>query len=54
VADNGAGFNTGKLSDSECLGIAGMRERAGLAGGFLDIRSKAGEGTRVVFSVHLP
>jgi PAS domain S-box-containing protein len=51
VADNGAGFNTAGLSDSECLGVAGMRERASLTGGFLIIQSKTGEGTRVAFSV---
>jgi signal transduction histidine kinase len=53
VTDNGGGFNTQKLSGSECLGIAGMRERASLAGGSLDIRSKTGGGTHVIFSVPL-
>ncbi|MBL7203702.1 MAG: PAS domain-containing protein [Desulfobacteraceae bacterium] len=53
VEDNGSGFNTQRLSGSECLGIAGMRERAGLVGGTLDIESEPGEGTHLYFRVPL-
>ena len=47
VVDNGDGFNIGEFSESERLGLAGMHERAGLAGGTLEIQSQPGEGTRV-------
>lgn len=47
VTDNGKGFNSLELSESECLGVAGMRERAGLAGGTLEIQSRPGKGAQV-------
>lgn len=53
VIDNGGGFDKLKALETECLGIAGMRERAGLVGGALDIQSKPGEGAHVIFSVPL-
>jgi PAS domain S-box-containing protein len=52
VTDNGRGFNPKDLRESECLGLAGMRERAGLLGGSLEMHSKPGGGTRV--DVQLP
>jgi PAS domain S-box-containing protein len=52
VTDNGRGFNPKDLRESECLGLAGMRERAGLLGGSLEMQSKPGGGTRV--DVRLP
>lgn len=48
VTDNGKGFNLFELNESEGFGLASMRERASLAGGDLEIRSAAGEGTRIV------
>jgi PAS domain S-box-containing protein len=53
IEDNGRGFNTLDLSESEGLGIAGMRERATLAGGVLEVESRQGQGTRVFFKVPL-
>jgi PAS domain S-box-containing protein len=47
VVDNGRGFNHIELSESESLGVAGMRERANLAGGTLEIHSRPGKGTQV-------
>jgi PAS domain S-box-containing protein len=47
VVDNGVGFEVGKIDGSEALGIAGMRERANLAGGALEIRSRPGKGVRM-------
>ncbi len=47
VVDNGRGFNTVELSESESLGVAGMRERANLAGGTLEIESQPGKGSQV-------
>lgn len=53
VVDNGGGFNTKKISESDCLGIAGMKERATLVGGELDIQSAPGMGTQVLFRAPL-
>jgi PAS domain S-box-containing protein len=51
VVDDGKGFHAQDVSDSEGLGVAGMRERAGLLNGFLEIQSESGKGTRVDFRV---
>ena len=51
VVDDGCGFNPHDLSDSEGLGVAGMRERASLVGGMLEVDSQTDKGTRVLFSV---
>jgi PAS domain S-box-containing protein len=51
AVDNGRGFDTSMLSKIEALGIAGMRERAGLVGGFLEVQSQPGKGPRVNFRV---
>ena len=51
VRDNGKGFDTSRLSETEALGVAGMRERAGLVGGVLEVQSQPGKGTRVNFIV---
>jgi PAS domain S-box-containing protein len=53
VVDNGRGFNIRKTEESECLGLAGMRERAALLGGALEIFSKPQKGTRVCFKLPL-
>jgi len=53
VFDNGRGFNALELSESECLGVAGMQERASLAGGILEVQPRPGKGTRVYFKVPL-
>ncbi|MEA3434876.1 MAG: PAS domain S-box protein, partial [Thermodesulfobacteriota bacterium] len=53
IADNGRGFNALELSESECLGVAGMQERASLAGGILEVQSRPEKGTRVYFKVPL-
>ena len=51
VRDDGKGFDIASLDESEGLGIAGMRERATLAGGSLEVVSEEGEGTQVIFKV---
>ena len=51
AVDNGRGFNAATLPETEALGVAGMRERAGLTGGVLEVRSQPGKGTRVYFRV---
>ncbi len=47
VVDNGRGCRFQELPESQCLGLVGMRERAGLLGGSLEIQSQPGKGTRV-------
>ena len=51
VADDGKGFDPGALTEAGCLGIAGMRERASLVGGAMEIHSRPSEGTQVIFIV---
>ena len=53
VTDDGRGFDMEGLDETGGLGLAGMRERAGLAGGSVEILSRPGEGTRVEFRVPL-
>ena len=49
VADNGSGFAFAE--EGKGLGLSGMRERALLVGGTLDIDSRPGKGTSVVLEV---
>jgi len=51
AVDDGCGFNPNEVSELEALGLVGMRERAALVGGVLDVQSDAGGGTRVIFKV---
>jgi len=51
ITDNGRGFDPGELAASGGLGIAGMRERAMLVGGSLEVDAGPGRGTRVRFQV---
>ena len=53
VADNGRGFDPGSVSAgaSQHLGIAGMKERAALARGRLEVSSDPGRGTVVTLTV---
>jgi PAS domain S-box-containing protein len=51
TVDNGMGFNASELSETEALGLAGMRERAVLVNGVLNVQSQPGDGTRVFFKV---
>ena len=51
IRDDGKGFDTQGLSEFEGLGIVGMRERATLAGGNLEVMSEKGKGCHVLFTV---
>ncbi len=53
VYDDGRGFDPEHVRETAGLGIAGMRERARLVGGSIEIRSARDEGTRVVLRVPL-
>ncbi|HVO90449.1 MAG TPA: type IV pili methyl-accepting chemotaxis transducer N-terminal domain-containing protein [Casimicrobiaceae bacterium] len=52
IRDNGVGFDPANINDpDEHVGLRIMRERAGRAGGTLEVRSAPGEGTEVVLSL---
>jgi signal transduction histidine kinase/streptogramin lyase len=53
VRDNGVGFDPSRKREHLSLGLASMRERAGLLDGELDIESAAGHGTTIVAWVPL-
>jgi len=53
VRDNGIGFDPKRKREHLSLGLASMRERAGLLGGELDIESAPGYGTTIVAWVPL-
>jgi PAS domain S-box-containing protein len=52
VIDNGRGIPQDRLADSKSFGLLGMRERAGLLGGDVQIATREGEGTTI--ALHLP
>jgi PAS domain S-box-containing protein len=49
ITDDGQGFDKVVMSESQGLGVLGMKERAGLVGGTLEIRSEPKKGTQVHF-----
>ncbi len=53
VVDDGRGFDVNDLTESDGLGVVGMRERATLVGGALNVSSQPGKGTRVYLTVSL-
>ncbi len=53
VEDDGRGFDVRSANDARRLGLRGMRERAALVGGKLQIESAPGQGTTVFLSVPL-
>ncbi|GED71520.1 histidine kinase [Brevibacillus reuszeri] len=55
VVDDGIGFEVDKaLHTGKGLGVFGMKERAQLLGGTVDIRSAPNEGTTVIVRIPLP
>lgn len=51
IADNGRGVSAAQLRDPKSLGLLGIRERAILLGGKVDIEGKGGKGTTVTLSI---
>jgi len=51
VRDNGIGFNEKDLQVRDAVGLIGLRERALLINGKLELRSAKGEGTTVILTV---
>lgn len=54
VCDDGRGFDPEEARSSQGCGLAGMRERAGLAGGTVALWSAHLQGTRVLLRIPLP
>jgi signal transduction histidine kinase len=52
VRDDGKGFDSAGAAKKKSFGLLGMRERAAVLGGSIDITSVRRQGT--VISVHLP
>ena len=48
IQDNGRGISEKEIARSPSLGLVGMRERALIFGGKLEIQGKKGEGTKVI------
>jgi signal transduction histidine kinase len=53
IADNGRGISDGEIASRESLGLMGMRERAALLGGSLEVRRRRPAGTLVKLTVPL-
>lgn len=53
VFDDGTGFELSNLVQKGHYGIAGMRERAALAGGTLEVKTSNGQGTAVYLNLPL-
>ncbi len=54
VVDNGAGFCADQAGGNpKSFGLAGMRERAALLGGTLEVSSEPGQGTRITLELPL-
>ena len=53
IADDGCGLDPLALSKPKSFGIRGLMERAKTVGGWLDVSSRAGQGTALVLSVPL-
>jgi signal transduction histidine kinase len=54
VQDNGRGISEDEIAGSRSLGLLGMRERAMLIGGELNLQGRPGRGTTVTLRVPLP
>ena len=54
IHDNGQGFDQAAASPSKTLGLLGMRERAAILGGQVNVSSAPGQGTTVTAWIPLP
>ncbi|RFO95015.1 hypothetical protein DIC66_20335 [Rhodoferax lacus] len=53
ISDNGAGISDAALNNPDAFGIRGLKERAKVAGGWLDISTRPGHGTTVILTIPL-
>ena len=51
VEDNGRGFDSDSIEQSNSLGLKLIRERAEMLGGSFEVDSNIGKGTRISFAV---
>jgi signal transduction histidine kinase len=51
IRDDGVGFDSSERASSGHFGLVGMKERAELAGGRLEIESEKGGGTKIVLTI---
>ena len=54
IRDNGRGITEREIKDHHSLGVLGLRERAAMSGGSLDIHGVPGKGTTVTVRIPLP
>jgi signal transduction histidine kinase len=51
INDNGRGVTPEQVADARSLGLLGMRERAELLGGSVDLTGRPGQGTLVTVTL---
>jgi signal transduction histidine kinase len=53
IEDDGQGFDLSEITSDATrgMGLAAMQERLYIVGGFLEIRSQKGQGTRLIFTI---
>lgn len=51
VEDNGKGFDVDNLDESSNLGLKVIRDRVEMLGGYMQVESVSGQGTRVIFQL---
>lgn len=54
IADDGVGFDPKSIDLRAHFGLLGLRERADLYGAVLNVESRPGSGTKIVFSLEVP
>lgn len=53
ISDNGKGISEEALNNPAAFGIRGLKERAKVAGGWLDLSTRPGHGTTVILTIPL-
>ena len=53
ISDNGCGIAPAALENSSAFGIRGLKERAKVVGGWLDLSSRQGAGTTIILTIPL-
>jgi signal transduction histidine kinase len=53
IDDDGRGFDLARRPEPGHMGLANLRDRAAAAGGWLDLASEPGRGTRIIFRLPL-
>jgi two-component system sensor histidine kinase DegS len=51
VDDNGKGFDASILDEGESMGLKLIKDRSEMLGGYMDVESLIGQGTRVTFQI---